>query len=278
MHFSFDRMTELFQGLLRLRVENFIVFAIVAYFSGWLYVNYFFSEFGINRSSFTFDHYTVFVYFFYVLIKVPGMLLGWTLNWELNPFLGLVTLLGALVVSAIRLTRERIPALDLAQRVLVVLLGFGCIFFFSIEAGIRDARGVIDERKAREVSIVLTKDIEDAYARQFNPAHAKFVLCDLAAAGDNGALALVWRTSEETLILRYDDTVGADHSTPIATYRIPNEYIALIESTEVSGIERRGGNQSPNCTGKEQKAHEDENTEEETGDEDERVASDAGEG
>ena len=261
-YFKLDRMRELFEGLLRLRVENFIVFAIIAYFSGWLYVNYFFSEFGINRSSFSFDHYTTFVYFFYVLIKLPDFVLA----ISLNSIFGLIALIGALVISTITVTTNRIPVLDLAQRIAVISLIFGCIFFFSIDAGQRDARNVIDERYARAVSVVFAKDIEEAFAKQFTPLHATFVLCELAAAGDNNALALVWRSSEETLLLRYETTVGADREAPIATYRIPNQFIAFIKSKKVNANENEVPVQQVDCMAKAHKEHGQKDAAEEDGD------------
>ncbi|MDE2792196.1 MAG: hypothetical protein OXI81_17490 [Paracoccaceae bacterium] len=261
-YLKLDHMRELFEGLLRLRVENFIAFAIVAYFSGWLYVNYFFSEFGINRSSFSFDHYTVFVYFFYVLIKVPEFVLA----ISPNSFFGAMALIGAVLTSTIRFTTARIPVLDVAQRAVVISLIFGCMFFFSIDAGQRDARSVIDERNARAVSVVFTKEIEEAYAKQFTPLHATFVLCDLAAASDQNALALVWRSSDETLLLRYETTEGADREGPIATYRIPNQFIAVIESKLDNANGSEGLVQRVDCMAKAHKVHSQKDAKEEEDD------------
>ena len=260
--FGFDRMKEVFEGLLRLRVENFVIFAIIAYFSGWLYVNYFFSEFHINRSSFSFDNYTIIVYFFYVLIKAPDFLF----SMSFNSFFGLLTLIGAFVVSAIRFTKNRIPALDLVQRVAMTLLIFLCIFYFSIDAGQRDARSIIYEGRTRPVSIVFTKDIEEAYASQFTPRHATFMLCELTAAGDLGGLALVWRSSEETLILRYRGVEGTNRPDPISTYRIPNQFIALVESKMVNPNQRENQDQSIDCM---RRAHSERNVMKEVEDESE---------
>ena len=254
-YLTFGRMKEVFEALLGLRVENFVTFAIIAYFSGWLYVNYFFHEFGINRSSFSFDHYTVFVYFFYVLIKVPDFIIA--VSWK--SFYGFLALFAGLTTSAIRLTTNRIPALDLAQRVVVILLLFGCIFFFSIDAGQRDARNALNERSGRAVSVVFTKDLEEAYAKQFTPRHATFVLCELTSAGDNNALALIWRNSEETLLLRYETTEGADRETPIATFRIPNQFIALIESKKVNRNIQEAAGQSVDCMTRAHEQHSGEN-------------------
>ena len=69
---STDQSVRSLQAFFRVSLSNLGAFAVVAYFSGWHYVNAYFSFFNVNRSSFTFDNYTIFLYCFFVLVKVPA--------------------------------------------------------------------------------------------------------------------------------------------------------------------------------------------------------------
>lgn len=226
---KYKHTIDMFRWLLNLRVENFIAFAVVAYFSGWHYVNTYFSSFGINRSSISFESYTVFLYSFYVVVEIPTMLA----LFPPDSRYAFATLVALLIVSGIEFPDSVHASVRLLQRTVVVALGIGSLYFFSIAAGSSDAKQVIHDKRARPVTITFTEDVKKALEAQYDTRYANDVVDELREAGRLGALALIWRSSEETVILQYDTAEGAGHGSPIATYRIPNQFIALIESREI---------------------------------------------
>lgn len=224
--------------LLRTSLETLAGLAIVTYFSGWNYFNEYFSSFNVNRSSFVFNNYTVFLYSFSVILEIPRTIIAFT--WESN--FGLVFLALTFVGMAIEFRRQsestgpgdrtdlhRIRNV-LVRRVLLISCGFAFIYLFSIEAGRLDAQQVSQGDNARQIDLIVTPSFYEALKAQNGQELADLQMSDLSDANRNDALALVWRNSEETLILHFDTTEGTNHGQPIATYRIPNEFVALLET------------------------------------------------
>ena len=224
-----DQTTQFIRSLFDVSLQTFIALAIVAYFSGWNYVFTYFSHFGINRSSFSFDHYTVFLYSFFVLVKVPSMLVSLTTN----ALLAFSSFLVMLLIAALEIVKPAPALIHVLQRILVIVLGVACLFFFSIEAGNRDAERVAVGNEARPVSVILSSGMEYALAKQYGPDYARVMLCEMKRAGKLGGLALIWRNSEESIFSVFETTAGAGHGDRIATYRIPNRLISLIESKPI---------------------------------------------
>lgn len=71
---SAAQIPDSFRKVWKVSPENLIGFTVVAYFSGWHYANEYFSYFSVNRSSFSFDDYTVFLYSFFILVSVSDVL------------------------------------------------------------------------------------------------------------------------------------------------------------------------------------------------------------
>ncbi len=226
LRFNLDGISRSLRWPRHLRVEMFIGFAIIAYFCGWHYVNTFFSHFGINRSSLSFDHYTVFLYSFFVLVKLPSILISATPN----AFKGLACLFFLLAISAIDIRVSLYKLTRSIQRLLAAAGAIAFLYYFSVEAGNVDARQIIVAKEARPVSVTLTGDVGDSLSTQYDTKYSDTWISEFRDAGRDGALALIWRNSEETVLLQYDTAIGASHGAPVATYRIPNDFVALIES------------------------------------------------
>ena len=226
MRLSVHQTTTSLRWLFSPKLESLVAFAIIAYFSGWNYVNTYFDAFGINRSSLSFDQYTIFLYSFFVILEIPGI----TISGEPRFFLGIGALLGCLVLAAVDSPKVQQPLFSYARKILIAGLGIGCVYFLSCEAGAREASSVKDQKESRKVSVTFTETVESALASLYDPVRGRFLICQLRQAGLNDGLALIWRNSDETVILRYSTTAGADAENALATYRVSNDHIALIES------------------------------------------------
>ena len=219
---------ESFQSFFTIRVESFVAFAIIAYFSGWQYVNAYFSYFNVNRSSFSFDDYTIFLYFFYVLVKLPQILLAGTSD----SIAGITFLIVMVLVSSIGFSKPIHIAINLVQRIVIVGLGIGCLFSFSLEAGRIEADRVAIQGQARPISIVLSKEFIADMVEYRGQAYTDEWITMMKNWDDRGALGLIWRNSNETMLQIYE-TQGPGLGRPAETYRIPNRFIVSIKSKSV---------------------------------------------
>ena len=220
--------------LLSIRLETFVALAIIAYFSGWHYVNTYFDSFGVNRSSFSFDDYTIFLYSFFVLVELPNILVSFTSN----ALKGVGSLLAMFLISAIEILESVHASERILQRTAITGLGIGCRCYFSIEAGRSDAQQVIYEKQARSVSITFTEDVGKALTVQYDKDYACILVDEIRKAGRCGAHALIWRNSQETMIMQYDSASEQNQLIiQCATYRIADQFVALIESIRERNID-----------------------------------------
>ena len=204
---------------LRIATSALPTLAIFAYFSGWQYVNEYFSTFGINRSSFAFSDYTVFVYMFSVVAKFPEMILSFSGEFLLGIAAILATLAGP--VAAPRLPRVW-PRMLLLR--LWVWIGLAlAVFFVSQLAGRLDAQSVLDGH-ARTVNLFFTPDFEKHLAANLGKNGATQRVQEIRKASEKGALALIWRSANETILLLYG-TSGQFHGCPLEILRMRDSYI-----------------------------------------------------
>ena len=188
-------------------------------------MNEYFAFFDVNRSSFVFNDYTIFLYSFFVITKVPSIVAAGTLK----SILGLATLLVTIVVLASRFHRRPSSFVSLIRRLLIVATGLTFVYLFSIEAGRIDAEKV-SQGRARQVDLTLAPSFYGALAYQYGADRSSMWKDDLMQANQNNAFALIWRNNEDTLVLQFDTTEGCSHGEPIVTYRIPNDQIVLLET------------------------------------------------
>lgn len=232
---SVAQISDSFQRISKISLERFVGFAVVAYFSGWHYVNTYFSDFNVNRSGFSFDDYTVFVYSFFVLVKAPAIFLSGT--WDAlrgtgsrEAVLGVIALIAMILVSAMQFGERIHAGVDLARRIVLVGLGFGFLWGFSVEGGHMDARAVMSG-DARGVEVTLTSSFFKEFRMQRGNEDVMAYKEDLNDYNLCGSLALLWRDNHETLILRFESADSEIYGEPASIYRLPNRFIALIETT-----------------------------------------------
>ena len=223
-----------FRRISKMSLERFVGFAVVAYFSGWIYVNEYFSGFNVNRSGFSFDDYTVFVNSFFVLVKAHEIFLSGMRDalyaTGSAAAIGVIALLAMLLVSALRFGRRIYVCADLARRIVLVALGFGFLWGFSVKAGQMDAEAV-KSGQARGVEVTLTSDFYETLTTQRGADYAAAYKGRFVQDNVSGSLALLWRNDYETLILRFESADAETCGDPTTIYRFPNSYIAFIETT-----------------------------------------------
>ena len=223
---SANEFSKSFPRIFRISIENLTGLAIATYFSGWNYVNEYFAFFNVNRSSFAFNDYTIFLYSFFVIAKVPLIVAAGTLK----SFLGLTFLIVTLTILATEFHKCPPALIALARRLLVVATGLAFVYLFSIEAGRIDAERV-SQGQARQIDVTLAPSFFRAYEEQYGERRSAIWRKDLLQANQNDAFALIWRNTEETLLLQFDTTEGCNHGKPTVTFRVPNDHIVLLERT-----------------------------------------------
>ena len=193
--------------------------AIVAYFSGWQYVNEYFSSFNINRSSFSFNDYTVFTYSFSVIAAVPKILIQFSVHlllWLL-PFVTL--LLGPHLVKLLPRSLPRMMILKIWSWFFLIV----GLFFVSQQAGRYDG-SYIKENGARSSQVILSKSFLEDMKANMGENWAKQKVEEITRASKNSALALIWRNGSESIFLMFGST-GKLHGKPLEIIRINNNSI-----------------------------------------------------
>lgn len=225
MNFSKDNLTENIASILKISPDRIVGLTAVLYFSGWCYVNYFFSSFGINKSSFEFPDYTVFLYSFFVVLKIFDFLLLFTLeSWIFS--ICFVCVVG---LSSLNFTGSREKELSIIRNFVVFIAFAVGLFYLSSEAGKLDARHVF-EKNARTVTLILKESFRKDLKAYRGKEYADQRLEEINKASKNGGLALVWRNSDESIFLIFEISVGESHGKPLEILRVPNNFIALIGS------------------------------------------------
>ena len=243
-------------GQLFLVAPNTLPFlAILAYFSGWWYRNEYFSEFGIPRSSFTVADYTVFIHSFSVMRRFVRVVT----DSHIRPYIALYTIPLAIylvllfvvpritpfidpIVTRARsrlttLLRQIIPCLEHRHYASVTsysadhsatspgpnvllklgawILVFHILFVVSTAAGRQDAAAVL--QNPRTVWILF--DTESA-ANSDQPSSLEIAtIHHIERKAARGNIALIWRTSHETVLMELDNKVLR------RVFRLDNEYI-----------------------------------------------------
>ncbi len=203
--------------------------AICAYFSGWQYANEYFSSFDITRSSISFKDYTVFTHSFSVIANLWKLVIagGSDLLWWLIPL--------AFFVSGPYLARKldkRIPRL-LMLRLWTWIWLIILLFHVSQQAGAYDA-SLVKKGCARMVIPYFKKSFNTEPANDVTKLYMNAILELLDRTSQNNAVALIWRSPNETLFLILDDR-DPEKTEPLFVYRIQNSDIALIASKQTAG-------------------------------------------
>ena len=229
-----ERIRDLLQWLFHVPLERLFGFAIGAYFSGWHYLDAYFSHFNVNSWNYAFNDYTIFLYSFFTLVEVPSVLLhSISENWMLDR-VGLVVLI--LIVTCVNLAENLTEKFEWYHgikntigRPAVAITVLACLYIFSAEAGHINACEVSLNLNNRRIRLTLTKDFEKEFkgwhSRRDHANYADQSLEELDAAARDDRLGLIWRSGTETLVLLKDDETGRS-----VTYRIPNKFVTLIDA------------------------------------------------
>lgn len=110
------------------------------------------------------------------------------------------------------------------------------LFWISQEAGRIDARKVFD-KQARGVNIFFADAFKKDLAANENKHWAEQRIAEIRKASELGAVALIWRSSEESILLMFG-TSGELKGVPIEILRINNSYIVSI-FTKISSKPKR---------------------------------------
>jgi len=210
---------------LKISAGSIPTLAIIAYFSGWQYVNEYFSSFDINRSSFSFTDYTTFTYSFSVLANIVPLITEFDLNilkWLL-PILLLI--IGPILANRLSKKLPRLTILTIWSWVCLIT----ALFYMSQQAGALDANNV-KRGNARPVQIVLSESFKKNLIVTMGKEWTTQRIEEINRASKNKALALIWRNSNETILLLLGDT-GDRYKKPIEIQRINNSDIVVIFAT-----------------------------------------------
>jgi len=219
---SETNVTFLLGNVLSLSAKAIPAFAIFAYFSGWLYLNEYFSEFGINRSSYGFSDYTTFLYLSSVIAKILEMLID--LNLEVYK-----AILAVLIMVSGPILSKKLPKFMPRMLILRVWVWFWlsvALSFVSIEAGRVDAQKVFN-KDAQSVKVYLTKSFKEEIAASYGNEYAEVRISEILEANEKGALALIWRNANEIILLMYGVS-GQFHGKPLEILRINNRFIVCV--------------------------------------------------
>ena len=224
--FGFKGTLDSLQWLFDVPLGRLIGFAIVSYFSGWHYLNAYFLHFNVNRWSYSFDDYTIFLYSFFMLVELPNIL--WPVTYDV--LMAPIFLFICLLLSAIKPPERFLTAKNIVGRLLIAVGSLWCLYEFSVEAGHISADEVSRDLENRRILLTLTEDFHKSVEEWRDVNYANQLSAELRLAGRQGRLGLIWRNSNETLILLND----ADGK-PVTTYRIPNRFIVLIDAKMEDG-------------------------------------------
>jgi hypothetical protein len=193
--------------------------AIISYFSGWQYVNEYFSSFNINRSSFSFNDYTVFTYSFSVAVNLPKIIVVYKLSalkW-IGPLL--LLFIGPYIVKGLSSKIIRLSLLRIWSWLWLLV----ALFFSSQQAGAIDAKKVM-EGNARAVDIIFSKTFKENLIISKGEPWADQKISEIQKAAKNNALVLIWRSSNDTILLIFGSS-GDNHGKPIEILRINSKEI-----------------------------------------------------
>ena len=218
---GFQGIIDSLQWLFHVTLERLVGFAIVAYFSGWHYLDAYFSHFKVDTWIPSFDDYTIFLYSFYVLVTLPDILR----QLEFDVVMAAVLLCVCFLFSAAKFPERFDTAKSFMGRLLMAAGGLWCLYVFSIEAGQMKAAEVSRDLEKRRIILTLTKEFRQELRASRNVYYADQFFEELEVASREGRVGLIWRSSNETLILLHNSTAKR-----AIAYRIPNKFVALIDA------------------------------------------------
>ena len=109
------------------------------------------------------------------------------------------------------------------------------LFILGQAAGRQEAQDVL-ARQARQVKVFFTKDFAAHLATNLTESEANQRLEAIRNASENNALALIWRSSSETIFLLFG-TQGDHHGRPLEIFRVGNSPPQSLVSVGIMSID-----------------------------------------
>lgn len=221
---DFDKSSysKLIRSSLLIAGNSLPTLAIVAYFSGWQYVNEYFSAFGINRSTFSFTDYTTFLYAFSVVTKAPSLICELNLKSSIGIFSLLMLIMGPIFMRQLKVNFNRFPLLKAWSWIWLIL----ALFFISQEAGKIEAKKTLN-KEARQVEVFFSESYKKNLIAVEGKEYGKQKFEELLEASHLGAFAIIRKDANETILLQFG-TKGDHHEIPLDILRVNNNHIVSI--------------------------------------------------
>ena len=214
--------------IFEISINKIITIGISSYLAGWVYLYYYFQHFNVRISSITFDAYTVFIYAFFALTKLPGVLLC-GLQYP-QSLVATFLLLLILFVPAIDFRGKALVSTNATLRTVTVVAGIFWLVVCSRDIALLDANKVTSMSDGRPISLIFKEDSKWTLRPRDAERRPNSLIDRFAHAERNGGLFLVWRNSDETVVLLKGPSEDKQSGSTLVSYRIANEVIASIRS------------------------------------------------
>ena len=218
-----DSSLNILRVTFRIGLSELSTLGIIAYFSGWWYLNTYLSTFGINRSSITSPDFTVLLYAHSAISAIPFMIFELRSAFLISLLCVALVFLGAIFTRCIP---KRLPRM-LLLRVWSWSFLFIAILNVSKEAGHIDSKYVLDGC-GRVVEVLWNPSfnkVDDNDSETTNDQR----LYKIFDASSDRMVVLLWRNSTETILFHYTgDTLPDGSFMGGEAWRIDNSMIGGI--------------------------------------------------
>ena len=212
--------------ILEISINKIVTIGILSYLAGWVYLYYYFQHFNVRISSIAFDAYTVFIYAFFALTKLPALLFN--AGQYPQSLAATFFFLVILFVPAIDFRGRPLFSSNVALRTATVVIGIFWLVVCSRDIGLLDAEKVTSMSDSRPISLIFKGDSKWTLNPRDDERRPSSLIERFAQAERNGGLFLIWRNSDETVVLLKEPSKDKQLGSSLVSYRIANEVIASI--------------------------------------------------
>ena len=207
-------------------INKIVTIGILSYLAGWVYLYYYFQIFNVRISSIAFDAYTVFIYAFFALTKLPDLLLSG--GQYPQSLVATFVFLLILLAPAIDFRGSALVSSNATLRTVTVVAGLFWLVVCSRDIALLDAETVASMSDGRPISLIFKEDSKWTLRPGDDERRPNSLIEKVAQAESNGGLALVWRNSDETVVLLKEPSEDKKSGSSLVSYRIANEIIASV--------------------------------------------------
>ena len=212
--------------IFEISINKIVTIGVLSYLVGWVYLYYYFQVFNVRISSIAFDAYTVFIYAFFALTKLPDLLLS--RGQYPQSFVATFLFLLILLVPAIDFRGRALVSSNATLRTVTVVAGIFWLVVCSRDIALLDAEKVASMLDDRPISLIFKEDSTRTLRPGDDERRPNSLIEKVAQAERNGGLALIWRNSDETVVLLNEPSEDKKSGSSLVSYRIANEVIASV--------------------------------------------------